>query len=620
MLTLPPSRIGQRLTAALDKLALVISAAAAIGFVVALIRNSSLGYDFTDEGYYLNSISRPSDFTPSISRFGYVYHPLYQMLDGSISALRRANILVTFFLATVAFQCVLRRLAVETDGFPFWRSAHGIGLSIVAACSATLILLLASSQWLPTPSYLSLTFQALLICCIGVSLAEKSASLPSVAGWIIIGIAGFLAFSAKPTSGVALAIFLTGFLAIAGRLNARMVMIAAGVSGLAMLIQVLTIDGSIGAYIRNMRIGAELARDLDAGHTLVESIRVGTFDLDLKEKIVLATTTSAMLLLAWMNDVEARTANVVTAVATLALAVLSAALTAQIISLPFDFKIYQGVQFLALLFAGLLGCIALRISRSTARLTRERVALAVFLVVLPYAFAFGSTLNYWRTSAVAGFFWMTSAIVLLAPARIGTGRWFPPLPIIIITFIMTVVFIDHGTWHPYRQTAPLTDSTDTVRFGGSGSTLFLTHDFASYIATLQTIAGKAGFKAHDPIIDLTGHYPGALFAIGARPAGAAWLIGGYPASNRMVKHLLEAAPCPTLATAWILSEPAGERHLSPDVLDTSGIDIARDYEIVGTLDSPTGTYPESYKQHLLKPKRAAQEAAAACEAARSARQ
>lgn len=617
MITRKPLPISQRLTAALERLALVISVAATIGFIVGLLRSSTLGYDFSDEGYYLNWISGPSDFTPSISRFGFVYHPLYLMLDGSISALRRANVLITFLLAIAACMCLLRRLAVETEGFPFWRSARGIGLSIVAASSATLILIHASSQWLPTPSYLSLTFQALLICCIGVSLAESSASLPSVAGWIAIGIAGFLAFSAKPTSGVALAFIVTGFLAMTGRLNWRMVMIAAGVSGLAMLIQILTIDGSIDAFIQHMRNGAELASELEVGHTLVESIRVGTFDLDLREKLALAATTSTMLLLVWLNYLEVRTANLVAAAATLALAMLSAALVWQIISLPFDYRIYQGVQFLALLFAGVLGCIVLQIGGSPPRLTRDRAALAVFFAVLPYAFAFGSNLNYWRTGAAAAFFWTLSAIVLLAPARLGTDRRFLPLPVAIVTFVMAVIFIHHGTTHPYRQTAPLTESTSAVRFEGSGSTLLLTRDFAAYIATLQSMAGKAGFKVGDPVIDITGHYPGALFAIGAKPVGEAWLVGAYSGSDRVARRLLEAAPCLTLATAWILSEPTGPRHLSPSILETSGIDIARDYEITGTVDSPTGTYPDSYKQRLLKPKRAPQDAAAACEAARA---
>ncbi|OPH82081.1 hypothetical protein [Nitrobacter vulgaris] len=620
MLTLAPSRFGQRLTAALERLALIISAVAAVGFVVTLLQNCSLGYDFSDEGYYLNWISGPSDFTPSISRFGYVYHPLYLMLDGNISSLRRANVLITFLLAVAACMCLLRRLAMETEGFSFWRSADGIGLSIVAACSATLILILASSQWLPTPSYLSLTFQALLICCIGVGLAESSASLASIAGWIAIGIAGFLAFSAKPTSGVALPIFVTGLLAVTGRLKWRMLMIAAGVSGLAMLIQIFTIDGSIGAFIRHMRNGAELADELAVGHTLVESMRVGTFHLDLKEKIALAATTATVLLLVWLNYLEGCAANLIAATATAALAVLSAALVWQIISFPFDYRIYQGVQFLALLFAGVLGCVALQIGGSTLRLTRERAALAVFFAVLPYAFAFGSNLNYWRTGAAAAFFWTLAAIALLAPAKLVPGQGRSLLPVAVVAFVMAVVFMRHGMTHPYRQTAPLSESTSAAHFGGSGSTLLLTQDFAAYIGTLRSMAGIGGFRVRDPVIDLTGHYPGALFAIGAKPVGEAWLVGGYSGSDHVGERILESVSCVTLATAWILSEPAGLRHLSPDILDRSGIDIARDYETVGTLESPTGTYPDTYKQQFLRPNRAPLDAVAACKVARAATQ
>ena len=42
---------------------------------------SAYGIDFTDEGYYLHWISNPFLYKSSLSQFGYIYHPLYNLVD-----------------------------------------------------------------------------------------------------------------------------------------------------------------------------------------------------------------------------------------------------------------------------------------------------------------------------------------------------------------------------------------------------------------------------------------------------------------------------------------------------------------------------------------------------------
>lgn len=64
-----------------------------------VLKYSSYGIEFTDEGFHLVSISNPFIYDFSITQFGFVYHPLYVLLGGDIAALRQANILVTFALA-----------------------------------------------------------------------------------------------------------------------------------------------------------------------------------------------------------------------------------------------------------------------------------------------------------------------------------------------------------------------------------------------------------------------------------------------------------------------------------------------------------------------------------------
>ena len=89
--------------------------------------------------------------------------------------------------------------------------------------------------------------------------------------------------------------------------------------------------------------------------------------------------------------------------------------------------------------------------------------------------------------------------------------------------------------------------------------------------------------------------------MGAKSIGRPWLIGGYKGSNNLAATALDRVSSDDLAHAWVLEEPKGPRTLSEGLLTRYGIDMRRDYQDVGTVMSPVGTYAERYEQHLLKP-------------------
>jgi hypothetical protein len=74
---------------------------------------SYFGYDFTDEGYYLNWISNPWIYKASVSQFGFMYHPLYRLVGGDLALLRQCNIFITFGLAWILCLVLLRSIAKE---------------------------------------------------------------------------------------------------------------------------------------------------------------------------------------------------------------------------------------------------------------------------------------------------------------------------------------------------------------------------------------------------------------------------------------------------------------------------------------------------------------------------
>jgi hypothetical protein len=143
-------------------------------------------------------------------------------------------------------------------------------------------------------------------------------------------------------------------------------------------------------------------------------------------------------------------------------------------------------------------------------------------------------------------------------------------------------------------------------------------DAASYVRRLRRLADENGFAPGSPMIDLSGVSAGLLFAMGARPLGAAWTLGGYPGSNDFLAAALNRETCETIATAWILTEPGSKDWLSWEMLRPSGIDIARDYREVASIDARRAFAPLTFEQRLLKPTRNAEVARLACEQARTA--
>ena len=85
-----------------------------------------------------------------------------------------------------------------------------------------------------------------------------------------------------------------------------------------------------------------------------------------------------------------------------------------------------------------------------------------------------------------------------------------------------------------------------------------THDG---LAALAMHMGAAGYQAGDPILDATGDGPGLVYALGARPLGVAWVIGGYPGSQIVAARILGSLPLSDLRRAWVLSADDNLRSL-----------------------------------------------------------
>ncbi len=600
-------------TAVVEWTALAICLVVSLLLVGRVVSQCRSGFDFTDEGFYLNWISNPWNFGASVSQFGFVYHPLYRLVGGDVTLLRQANVLITYALSCGLCVIWIRSLCLNWTGHRPLQRAGFVGIAIVLA-SASLAFF---DSWLTTPNYNSLTLQSLMIAMIGALLAARNLSRSSVAGWILIGIGGGFAFLAKPPAAAMLGFLIAFGIIGAGKFSLRGLLLSVATALLLLVISALAIDGSLARFVDRFVKGLDLAGQLLPGGGPSTFFRWDSFGLSRVQRtifFVILFSSGAVAALAFLRD---RRAHLCAALAAVLLAALSIAAVAGAVPLRISADLFVTTQFLAVPL-GMLLATTLLAAGAHRRFSRGILALIPLLIALPYAYAFGTNNNLWSAASHAALFWVLAGFVVCVELAAADGAWRKLLPTAAISLLMTSMIVTAAMEGPYRQTRPLRLQTDAIEINHQGSRLFVAEEAASYLRGLGTLAKENGLRPGDPVLDLTGASPGSLYALGARPLGAGWILGGYAGSNAFLTAALRQETCGTIGTSWILMEPASRDALPARPLELFGIDLARDYLKVGSIKATRSFAPKNFEQHLLKPTRNPEVARQACEQAQRA--
>lgn len=580
-----------------------ISTACILGWLLAY---SHYGIDFTDEGFYLTWISNPFVYDWSTTQFGFIYHPLYQLLKGNIAALRQVNILVTFFLAWFLVDTFFRSAVPGCHPNKLRRLLTSSGIATVSMAFLNF--------WLPTPSYNSLTLQALLVTATGLLLANATMSRSSILGWTVIGFGGWLTFMAKPSTAVALGICTSLYLSFARKLNFRLILVSIGIALLMLILSAIMIDGSAIKFINRIKIGIEFYGDLGGGHTLSQILRLDDFYLNSHEKILLCTT-------AVMSFIAARLACAEQQQMKLAGLFVSAIFFTIVITITLG-KIHPelgvGPSKGLLIWAIPLSVTMLMLNTDRQKyLSAESISqyvLALLFISLPHVYAFGTNGNYWHAASSAGLFWVLGGLALGATYCSSFKIVKFLLPLSLASQAIVAFLVQTAIEAPYRQPQPLRLNHSPVEIGAPNANLILTKEYGAYINEAIASAKQAKFAANTPVIDLSGQSPSILYAMNALPIGQPWTIGGYPGSQKVAIKALKIVPCDQVAAAWLLIEPAGPLSISAEVLTSLGASLSKDYELVATWETPEGAggFKERRTQKLFKPSRDPALAAQAC--------
>jgi hypothetical protein len=586
-------------THAASNVVLVVLAAASVIQIGVALHFCNYGFDFTDEGVYVVSISIPETYRVQSSLFGFVYKPLYTLLKGDIAAIRQVNLLVTVLLAWTLCWLALREHFL----------ARG-RLALVVTSFALATLALASFAPLgATPSYNFLGFQAITIAFCGLLLLEERKPVGRIAAILAIAIGGWLAFMAKPTTALALALLVPLYAVAVGSLSHVATLLwAAAVAGCLVLGSALAIDGSIMEFLHRLARSQSTLRELGGGHDLMHMFRIDSFPTNEIER---AVTVAAILSIMILSIAIQHGNAVARGLAACACALIAAA-TAYCMIRGSILQINGWILFGIASFVALAGLVW----RAPA-VSRRAVVLALALLVAPHVYAFGTNNNYWVQAPAVALYWVLAAAVLMPPLEKGTGGTIAFVPVAVVTQLILALLVNDVIAHPYRQLPQsLRENASRLRLGPQGEVI-LSEEFHRYISEARSVAAEAGLRPGAPMIDLTGQSPGLLYALGARGLGLAWMTGGYPGSDRYTSAALDTVGCRDIAAAWLLEEK-GARSLTFDVILRNFGAQRSDYQLVGSFQTGAGAggFPEQRTQWLLRPTRSPEAASQACEAAR----
>ncbi len=581
--------------APLQSVLVTLCAAGTILLIWWLLKYSAYGIDFTDESFYLVWIANPFSYSISINQFGFVYHPLYSLLGGDIAALRQANILITFALAWGLAYSFLASLAVDLK-------ESRITLLVVSAALATSAFILFD-YWLPTPSYNSLNFQALLITANGLILAQKTPHRGSIIGWALIGIGGWLAFMAKPSTALALAVSVFLYLLLARKLSIRMLALTVACALTLLLISALLIDGSVVGFVKRIQLGVKFSRLLGGGHNLNQILRIDEFQLGAKFRLAIFLLSGAIFLALWSICAKSKKWSFIGLLISIALFAFTSLLTLGQIHWVVGLGQFQGLLVFAVIYALAIAALVLGRLSALKTISVQQWAIAALFLVMPHVYAFGTNGNYWQTGSRAAVFWILAGLTLLSPLIRERASWLLGLPVALATQAVTATLVQTGLEQPYRQIQPLRLNASVLEIGAQRSEMMLSEGYAKYLSDVEAVVREAGFKPTTPMIDLSGQSPGILYSVGAENIGQAWTIGGYPGSLKLAEAALAHTSCEKISVAWILFEQDGPRSIPTELMFRLGADFPSGYKHVGTWQTAEGAggYPDRRTQNLYKP-------------------
>ena len=557
-----------------------------------ILKYSSYGIDFTDEGYYLNWISNPHLYKLSLSQFGFIYNPIYNLLDENIVLLRRVNFLFTFGLSTILVYLLFNQLNIKEKLDKIYQILLSFG---IATASFTYL-------FIQTPSYNHLTLQGLLFTCIGILLIDNINLNKNILAYIIIGFGSWLTFMAKPTSFIGLSFLILIYLIISKNFKLRFILISIITGLLLILISAFLIDGSIAKFFYRYLLTYEAKKLLQTGYDINSFIRIDELNLTSKIKKSIVVIGLLSILLLYLEYHNSKLTKLISIIFSSLIIIFIFIISVFEIDWNPAYGYHQPYLILSSVIVSVF-IYLLSLFKNNIKFENINWSLIFLFILIPYIFALGTSNNYSVQSGIASIFLLLVSFVFLVPISLKIKKIEIIVIFVIISQVYSSLHIKEKIEDPYRYNEPLRLSNTKISTNYKNNNIILSDEFAKYVKDARNVAAQSGFKRGDPIIDLSGRSPGLLYLMGAKSIGSAWNSGLYKSSSDIAKIRYDLVNCSDLASAWVIHEINVPTSFSTDFLKNFSINFQSQYVLAGSFEVPRGAggYMKNSIQKLYKP-------------------
>lgn len=568
------------------------------------------GLDFTDESFYLHNYVHWREFVGTVTFFGAYFEWPFKAVGSSVAAIRIVA-LVLVLASTAVLMHEILHLCFEKE-----MSEHRSEISkknlywyLIPPMASTLVPFGGLST-LRAPSYntLALCTAALLTACLFRFLRIRHSGKSSSVVPFLYGLLLGVCFLSKATTAAVVVLLHLAFIFFAHRargwswLPHAAVLVSAG-----FLLNLIWLTASFPDWFSSLREGIVLMNLRDTRFGIVTQVDALRWEIQWS-----LIRIGPWFIFAGLVIHIFRKRLTQPGIFPSLLAIGLSSLTPLALAGHVNGKLWLVTAAASTTGLWVLENLARKDQHSSYD-KRQEIALMLLLFLLPIAFSFGTNNSILSHSTLAVLF--VSSVIYLRLYRIADTRLLPRA-VIAICLVLTSLPASLAQWrswthigYTYRQLTPLQEQNTPVIVGADGAVLSLDQSTARALDGAMTTAKQVGLLPGHSMLDMSGEFPGVVYALGAKPLGLPWMLGGYPGSDTAAERMIQVLDASRVRQAWVLSS----RDYPMRIKDWRGILERKlgpsSHELVASFDfvNPHGARPReprTFNLQLWKPKAA----------------
>ena len=555
--------------------------AVSIGHFIWLFSFADNGFDLSDEAINVLPAMFPDHQSGQLTLFGYLTQFLWTLSGSSIPLFRILGMgIFSCWVLTAAARVVVYTRSTRLGSgksFPLFVFAAAIGS--IPFFYRDLYVLSPGYNWLVMIGLLAVQFGFFLLW------AGRSAAAVTVS----FGVGGFLAFAGKPTSGFAILILLFLTCMLMGAPRRSFGVLARGVllAGVLCVACTLWLGGGIVETFYKFSFAMDYFRLAETGHTLwntfsllLESLVITPWKVFLfTQKFTLAATLAAAIA-AWRFKWRFRYS--------VACILVLSALELSLHDISYNtYNFYLVSSFIMTLLA------AIFVFRFSEPATKFGVPAAAALVPLLFGVFVAISHVFGTNNGPGGKLLLPTVAIVLPLMLVGAWSEFRLRQRgIVATLAAATVFSGGVLLHrsaadPVDVEGGISAQTEPVTFRNQSGVIKLDPARAAYARAMLQAAASEGWRDGTPLLNLTGHSPGANVILDAPFVALPMLLGRTDereADEAALRFVLRHTSAKVASAAWIITSN-GKRRLDPRIVRWGGLQFPCSYRLVATFPS-----------------------------------